>query len=468
MSFLDRIEEFYQPNKKLNNEVKNYLKTLYDLNLYKNELFVKDFEEEQIWSQIQNLNELLNLKIFDDKKLNLLDETQMENFEEKDFEDYEEMEKDDEDDEDDKEEEELEEEEEEEEEEDINDFINKMEDYLDEQEENEEDLEEQVDIEMYGDEEIEKEEEKYKKKNVRFAEDIKGGDDDDDDLDAALDEKLKEIGNDEELDGSSEDEGYFKQRKVKEKKKRKTKFEIEQEEMIESMEELENKNIEKKKWQMSGEVSSNFRPQNSLLEEDVDFKHTSKVKPIITEEITQNLEEIILNRIINNIFDDPEKPDLNEEKKKKRKEVSREKNEKSLSELYEENYLKKNNLFVEKDEENPDVLEKKLKVKSKVEKCLHMLNVLSNLNYIPEPIERDLNTNVSIEQSNLKSNELIDKTPQEIMKPIRNIKEKLKTSSSNKKKDEKKKSQKDLLEREKKKLDFSKSKEFFKLMEEKK
>jgi U3 small nucleolar RNA-associated protein MPP10 len=86
-----------------------------------------------------------------------------------------------------------------------------------------------------------------------------------------------------------------KKRKRKQKNfstKKKTKFEKEQDELIQEMDQLENQNLEIKKWQMSGEVSSWTRPQNSLLEEDVDFRHTSKVKPIITEEITQNLEEI--------------------------------------------------------------------------------------------------------------------------------------------------------------------------------
>jgi U3 small nucleolar RNA-associated protein MPP10 len=294
-------------------------------------------------------------------------------------------------------------------------------------------------------------------------------------LDEALDGKLRQMKQEEE-EGESEDEGFFDSKgKMEEEdeeddkffKKKKTKFEKEQDELIQEMDQLENQNLEAKKWQMSGEASSWVRPQNSLLEEDVDFRHTSKVKPIITEEITQNLEEIILNRIINNIYDDPQKPDLNEEKKKKLNEVKREKNEKSLSELYEDVYLKNRNLEV-KQENNPEVLENKTRVRQEVSKVLHMLNVLSNLNYVPEPTEVDLVTKISVEQPS-SSNKLIDKTPNEIMKPIKNIKEKSSVGGGIATKQVvKTKSQKDLLEKDKKKMDFSKSKDFFKLMEEKK
>jgi 1,4-dihydroxy-2-naphthoyl-CoA synthase len=92
---------------------------------------------------------------------------------------------------------------------------------------------------------------------------------------------------------------------------------------------------------------------------------------------------------------------------------------------------------------------------------------LSNLNYVPEPTEVDLVTKISVEQPS-SSNKLIDKTPNEIMKPIKNIKEKSSVGSVATKQVVKTKSQKDLLEKDKKKMDFSKSKDFFKLMEEKK
>lgn len=40
------------------------------------------------------------------------------------------------------------------------------------------------------------------------------------------------------------------------------------------------------------------RPKNSALEVDLDFEHNARPAPVITEEVTASLEELIRNRII--------------------------------------------------------------------------------------------------------------------------------------------------------------------------
>ena len=47
-----------------------------------------------------------------------------------------------------------------------------------------------------------------------------------------------------------------------------------------------------------GEASARARPENSLLEEDLDFEHVQKVTPVITEETVRTLEELIKKRIL--------------------------------------------------------------------------------------------------------------------------------------------------------------------------
>lgn len=47
-----------------------------------------------------------------------------------------------------------------------------------------------------------------------------------------------------------------------------------------------------------GEATSRARPENSLLEEDLDFEQVAKVVPVITEERVASIEEIIRKRII--------------------------------------------------------------------------------------------------------------------------------------------------------------------------
>lgn len=47
--------------------------------------------------------------------------------------------------------------------------------------------------------------------------------------------------------------------------------------MRKKISQLEKENLTKKPWQMSGETSSTARPINSLLEEDLNFDHTTAV-----------------------------------------------------------------------------------------------------------------------------------------------------------------------------------------------
>lgn len=53
-----------------------------------------------------------------------------------------------------------------------------------------------------------------------------------------------------------------------------------------------------------GEATSRTRPQNSLLEEDLEFERLMKAVPIVTEEAVQSLEERIKARILEGRFDD--------------------------------------------------------------------------------------------------------------------------------------------------------------------
>jgi U3 small nucleolar RNA-associated protein MPP10 len=68
--------------------------------------------------------------------------------------------------------------------------------------------------------------------------------------------------------------------------------------------ELEAENVRKKDWVLSGEADSRVRPQNSLLEEDLEFEQVMKAVPAVTERAVQDLEERIKARILDGRFDD--------------------------------------------------------------------------------------------------------------------------------------------------------------------
>lgn len=61
---------------------------------------------------------------------------------------------------------------------------------------------------------------------------------------------------------------------------------------------LEAENVGAKNWATKGEAKSKDRPINSLLEEDLEYERSGKVVPIITEETTKTIEELIKKRIL--------------------------------------------------------------------------------------------------------------------------------------------------------------------------
>ncbi|CAI5468416.1 unnamed protein product [Closterium sp. Yama58-4] len=86
-------------------------------------------------------------------------------------------------------------------------------------------------------------------------------------------------------------------------------YEIRLERLRKRMRQLEQENlhVEARHWTMRGEVTAGSRPKNSALAADLDFEHAARPPPVITEEVTQTIEEIIKRRILNQQFDDVER-----------------------------------------------------------------------------------------------------------------------------------------------------------------
>lgn len=55
---------------------------------------------------------------------------------------------------------------------------------------------------------------------------------------------------------------------------------------------------------MKGEATAKERPANSLLESDLDFERSRKPAPVITQEVIDDLEEMIKKRVKKGDFDD--------------------------------------------------------------------------------------------------------------------------------------------------------------------
>ncbi|XP_004372690.1 U3 small nucleolar ribonucleoprotein protein MPP10 [Trichechus manatus latirostris] len=163
----------------------------------------------------------------------------------------------------------------------------------------------------------------------------------------------------------------------------KSSFEKRQEKMNEKIASLEKELLEKKPWQLLGEVTAQKRPENSLLEETLHFDHAIRMAPVITEETTLQLEDIIKQRIRDQAWDDvvrKEKPKEEAYEYKKRLTLDHEKSKLSLAEIYEQEYIKLNQQKAT-EEENPEHVE----IQKMMDSLFLKLDALSNFHFIPKP-----------------------------------------------------------------------------------
>ncbi|KAF1775892.1 SWIB domain [Phytophthora cactorum] len=162
---------------------------------------------------------------------------------------------------------------------------------------------------------------------------------------------------------------------------------------------LEHEAISEKPWLLKGEVRSAARPENSLLEAVLDYDRPVKAAPVITEEVSIALEEMIKKRILEDDYDDVIRKFAGneEDRKNKLEEVSMEKSKEGLGEIYEKEYMKTAMGFEADDESKQDQEEIEVMFKSLCWK----LDALSNYHFTPKPAVKDC----SVSDANLKAPE---------------------------------------------------------------
>ncbi|XP_028948415.1 M phase phosphoprotein 10-like isoform X1 [Malus domestica] len=160
------------------------------------------------------------------------------------------------------------------------------------------------------------------------------------------------------------------------------------------IEEMEKANLEPKSWIMQGEVTAATRPKNSALEVDLDFEHNVRPAPVITEEVTTSIEDMIKKRIEEGRFDDVQKaPTLPSKAPREFKELDENKSKKGLADVYEEEYVQKTSLssaplsLTDKQKDEASKLFKKL--------CLK-LDALSHFHFTPKPVIEDMSVQANV------------------------------------------------------------------------
>ncbi|KAG2172952.1 hypothetical protein INT44_004693 [Umbelopsis vinacea] len=154
----------------------------------------------------------------------------------------------------------------------------------------------------------------------------------------------------------------------------------------EQIDELEMQNVGVKDWTLGGEASGKARPLNSLLEENLEFDHAAKPVPVITQETTASLEDIIKQRIIEEKFDDVERKSDPADRPflpSKMVELDDSKSKKSLAELYEDDYVKKTS-GAHTNEKDEKLKKEHTDIDEMFSGLCQKLDSLSNFHYTPK------------------------------------------------------------------------------------
>ncbi|XP_039057978.1 U3 small nucleolar ribonucleoprotein protein MPP10 [Hibiscus syriacus] len=190
-------------------------------------------------------------------------------------------------------------------------------------------------------------------------------------------------------DSESDDEQHMHKRKDG-----LSKHEKELDKLRSKIEQMEKANLDPKVWTMRGEVTAAQRQKNSALEVDLDFEHNVRPAPVITEEVTASLEDLIKTRISEGLFDDVQKaPTLSSKAPREVKELDENKSKKGLAEIYEEDFVQKTDpasaplTFSDELKKEASLLFKKLRLK---------LDALSHFHFTPKPVIEDMTIQTNV------------------------------------------------------------------------
>ena len=172
-------------------------------------------------------------------------------------------------------------------------------------------------------------------------------------------------------------------------KSRRSAHERRQAKVAEEIRKLEAELVAKRAWTLSGEATATSRPMNSLLEEDMDFEHVGKPVPVITEDVSESIEELIKRRILAHEFDEVlrRRPDTLGNPNDARRglvEVQDTKG-KSLAEIYEEEHAKKANPDAYVSQADEKLQRDEEEIKNMWKDVSARLDALSSWHYKPKP-----------------------------------------------------------------------------------
>lgn len=160
---------------------------------------------------------------------------------------------------------------------------------------------------------------------------------------------------------------------------------------------IEDASIEKKAWELRGEISGHARPKDSVLETAMEHDVTVRSNGFLSSEVNNIIEDVIKQRIVDGLFDDVVMAAPEEYAKKKAgkkdeiPEVSQEKPTEGLGELYAKEFIqegekKKAGGLASKDtkkEEEECITKEQKEVNVLFDKLASKLDSLCNMHFTP-------------------------------------------------------------------------------------
>ncbi|KAE8376475.1 U3 small nucleolar ribonucleo protein complex, subunit Mpp10 [Aspergillus bertholletiae] len=157
---------------------------------------------------------------------------------------------------------------------------------------------------------------------------------------------------------------------------------------------LEAANVAKKEWMLAGEARAAERPLNSLIEEDLEVERIGKPVPVVTAEVSEDIEGLVKRRILAREFDEVirRRPGItdNQVSRKPRFELEDSKAQQSLAELYETDHLRATDPnYV--DPKNQKLMREHAEIGNLWKEISSQLDTLSNWHYKPKTPHAHIN-----------------------------------------------------------------------------